>query len=117
VWVAYRGFISAENRRYLRKGANHYIIGERLRSGSHEAGAALSRQGRYREVAGNLWVKEVRIVEDERFVICHSPVRAERDAAIRARMIAQLKELIDGTDAPGKDKRASSAASSPLSRG
>jgi len=106
VWVADRGFTSAENRRYLRKGANHYIIGERLRSGSPEADAALSRQGRYQEVAENLRVKEVRIAEDERFVICHSPEGAERDAAIRARMIAQLKELIDGTDALPRDKRA-----------
>ena len=106
VWVADRGFTSAENRRYLRKGGNHYIIGERLRSGSAEAGAALSRQGRYQEVAENLRVKEVRIAEDERFVICHSPEGAERDAAIRARMITQLKELIDGTDALSRDKRA-----------
>ena len=106
IWVADRGFTSAENRRYLRKGGNHYIIGERLRSGSPEADAALSRQGRYQEVAGNLRVKEVRIAEDERFVICHNPEGAERDAAIRARMIAQLKETIDGTDALGKDKRA-----------
>jgi len=106
IWVADRGFTSAENRRYLRKGGNHYIIGERLRSGSAEADAALSRQGRYQEVAGNLRVKEVRIAEDERFVICHNPEGAERDAAIRARMIAQLKETIDGTDALGKDKRA-----------
>jgi Transposase DDE domain len=106
VWVADRGFSSAENRRYLRRGGNHYIIGERLRSGSAEAGAALSRQGRYQEVAGNLRVKEVRIAEDERFVICHNPEGAERDAAIRARMIAQLRELIDGADALGKDKRA-----------
>ena len=106
VWVADRGFTSAENRRYLRKGGNHYIIGERLRSGSAEADAALSRQGRYQEVAENLRVKEVRIAEDERFVICHNPEGAERDAAIRARMIAQLKELIDGTDALSKDKRA-----------
>src|SRR6516164_1938974 len=106
VWVADRGFTSAENRRYLRRGGNHYIIGERLRSGSAEAEAALARQGRYQEVAGNLRVKEVRIAEDERFVICHNPEGAERDAAIRARMIAQLKELIDGTDALGKDKRA-----------
>ena len=51
IWVADRGFTSAENRRYLRKGGNHYIIGERLRSGSAEADAALSRQGRYQEVA------------------------------------------------------------------
>jgi hypothetical protein len=106
VWVADRGFTSAENRRYLRKGGNHYIIGERLRSGSAEADAALSRQGRYQEVAGNLRVKEVRIAEDERFVICHNPEGAERDAAIRARMIAQLKELIDGADSLAKDKRA-----------
>jgi hypothetical protein len=106
VWVADRGFTSAENRRYLRKGGNHYIIGERLRSGSPEADAALSRQGRYQEVAGNLRVKEVRIAEDERFVICHNPEGAERDAAIRARMTAQLKELIHGTDSLPKDKRA-----------
>jgi hypothetical protein len=106
VWVADRGFTSAENRRYLRRGGSHYIIGERLRSGSPEAGAALSRQGRYQEVAGNLRVKEVRIAEDERFVICRNPEGAERDAAIRAWMITQLKELIDGTGALAKDKRA-----------
>jgi len=106
IWVADRGFTSQENRRYLRKGGNHYIIGERLRSGSAEASAALSRQGRYQDVAGSLRVKEVRIAEDERFVICHNPEGAERDAAIRARMITQLKELIDGTDALSKDKRA-----------
>jgi len=106
IWVADRGFSSAENRRYLRRGGNHYIIGERLRSGSAEAAAALSRQGRYQEVAANLRVKEVRIAEDERFVICHSPQGAERDAAIRARMITQLKELIEDSDTLGKDKRA-----------
>src|SRR6266478_2339782 len=106
VWVADRGFTSAENRRYLRKGGGSYIIGEKLRSGSAEAAAALSRQGRYQEVAENLRVKEVRIAEDERFVICHSPEGAERDAAIRARMIAQLRELTGGSDALGKDKRA-----------
>jgi transposase len=106
VWVADRGFTSAENRRWLRRGGNHYIIGEKLRSGSAEADAALSRQGRYKDVAGNLKVKEVRIAEDERFVICHNPEAAERDAATRARMIAQLKELIDGSDQLSRDKRA-----------
>jgi Transposase DDE domain len=106
VWVADRGFTSAENRRYLRKGGNHYIIGERLRSGSAEAAAALSRQGRYQEVTANLRVKEVRIADDERFVICHNPDGAERDAAVRARLIAQLKELIGETDKLARDKRA-----------
>ena len=77
VWVADRGFSSAENRRYLRKGGGSYIIGEKLRSGSAEASAALSRQGRYQDVAGNLKVKEVRIAEDERFVICFNPEGAD----------------------------------------
>jgi hypothetical protein len=106
VWVADRGFTSQANRRYLRRGDHHYIIGEKLRSGSAEATAALSRQGRYQEVAGNLRVKEVRISQDERFVICHNPDGAERDAAVRARMLARLKEMIQGTDKLSVTKRA-----------
>jgi hypothetical protein len=106
VWVADRGFTSKENRRYLRRGDHHYIIGEKLRSGSAEATAALSRQGRYQDLAGNLRVKEVRISDDERFVICHNPDGAERDAAIRARMLARLKEMIEGTDKLSATKRA-----------
>jgi hypothetical protein len=103
IWVAGRGFTSAENRRYLRKGGR-YIIGEKIRSGA-EAAAALSRQGRYKDVAGNLKVKEVRIAEDERFIICFNPEAAERDAAVRARMIARLEDAITGSDQLSTAKR------------
>jgi hypothetical protein len=106
IWVADRGFASAENRRFLRRGDHHYIIGERLRSGSAEATAALSRQGRYAEVADNLRVKEVKISDAERFVICHNPDQAERDAATRARLVTQLGELIAGADKLTATKRA-----------
>jgi len=106
IWVADRGFTSAANRRYLRKGGGSYIIGEKLRSGSAEAAAALSRQGRYKDVAQNLKVKEVRVAGDERFVICFNPGAAGRDAAIRARMIAQLTEAITGSDQLSAGKRA-----------
>jgi hypothetical protein len=106
IWVADRGFTSAENRRYLRKGGGSYIIGEKLRSGSADANAALSRQGRYKDVAQNLKVKEVRIAEDERFVICFNPEAAERDAAIRAKMIARLEDAIKDSDQLTRDKRA-----------
>ncbi|SRR5579863_3268925 len=106
IWVADRGFTSAENRRYLRKGGGSYIIGEKLRSGSAEAQAALSRQGRYKDVAGSLKVKEVRIAEDERFVICYNPGAAERDAAARARMITRLEEMIKDSGQLSRDKRA-----------
>jgi transposase len=98
VWVTDRGFASKDNRRYLRQGDHHYIIGEKLRSDSPEIKAALSRQGRYADVAGNLRVKEVRISEHERFVICHNPDAATRDAAIREQLVAQLDELIAGSD-------------------
>jgi hypothetical protein len=99
IWVADRGFTSGKNRRALMQGGGGYITGEKPRSGSAEVKAALSRQGRYREVRDNLQVKEVRLGDNgDRFVICCNPDQAERDAAIRARLVAQLEELIDGTD-------------------
>ena len=81
VWVADRGFSSEHNRRYLRQGDHAYIIGEKLRSDSPEIKAALSRQGRYTDIAENMRVKEVKVSETERFVICHNPDAATRDAA------------------------------------
>jgi transposase len=116
VWVADRGFTSAANRRYLRSGDHHYIIGEKLRSGSAEAQAALSRQGRYQDVAANLRVKEVRIAEDQRFVICYNPEAAERDSKVRERMLAQLDEMIAGSDKLSATRRAELRGSSPPSR-
>jgi IS4 transposase len=108
VWVADRGFCSAENRRYLQRAGGHYILGEKLRSGSKEARAALARQGRYHEVAGNLRVKEVVIDEGtmrDRFVVCHNPLEAERDRAVREQILAQLEEAIAGSDALRQQKR------------
>jgi hypothetical protein len=109
VWVADRGFTSAENRRYLQRAGGHYILGEKLRGDSAEARAALARQGRYKTVAGNLQVKEVKLdkdLADDRFVICFNPEAAERDATIRQRMLAQFEEAIAGSDKLSKDKRA-----------
>jgi hypothetical protein len=106
VWVADRGFTSAENRRYLQRAGGGYILGEKLRSGTAEAQAALARPGRYQAVAENLRVKEVRISDHERFVIAHNPEAAERDAAIRTQLLERLKELIADTDKLTKTKRA-----------
>jgi hypothetical protein len=110
VWVADRGFASAANRAYLSRGGGHYIHAEKLRGTNAEAAAALARQGRYHQVAGNLRVKEVWVpAKDageraERFAVCHNPEQAERDRTVRERLIAHLEGLIDGSDAwtPGK---------------
>ena len=107
IWVADRGFTSKQNRRFLQQGGGACIIGEKLRSGSAEAQAALSRQGRYKTVAGNLQVKEVRLPEaGDRFIVCFNPDQAVRDAAVRAKMISQLEELIAGSDKLSVTKRA-----------
>ena len=108
VWVADRGFSSKENRRFLQQGGGGaYIIGEKLRSGSAEAKAALSRQGRYKTIAGNLQVKEVRLPDaGDRFIICFNPDQAVRDAAVRAKLISALEEMIAGSDELSVTKRA-----------
>ncbi|WP_433082369.1 IS1634 family transposase [Dactylosporangium sp. CA-052675] len=105
VWVTDRGFSSAENRRYLRQGDHAYIIGEKLRSGSPEVKAALSRQGRYTEIAENMRAKEVRISDTDRFVICHNPDAAQRDQHMREQLVAHLEELIADTDGLSDFKR------------
>ncbi|MDZ5494687.1 IS1634 family transposase [Micromonospora sp. 4G53] len=106
VWVADRGFASEANRRFLQQAGGHYILGEKLRAGTTEADAALARQGRYATVTDNLQVKEVNIGADDRFVICFNPEAADRDAAVRARLVAQLTDKIDGSDKLSVTKRA-----------
>jgi len=94
VWVADSGFNSSANRAYLQRGGGHYVLAERLRSGSKEARAALARAGRYQQVAGNLAVKEVRLGDGaraQRFVVCHNPEAAVRDAQVRGNLITYLE--------------------------
>ena len=114
VWVADRGFASAANRAYLTRGGGHYIHAEKLRHTNAEAAAALARPGRYHDVADNLRVKEIRVApggatiegaRTERFVVCHNPDAAERDVAVRQRLIEHLEGLIEGSDAWPKRRR------------
>ncbi|MBA3339787.1 MAG: IS1634 family transposase [Geodermatophilaceae bacterium] len=106
IWVADRGFTSAQNRRHLTAGAAGYILGEKMRSGSAEAAAAMARQGRYQDVTANLRVKEVKISEHERFVVCHNPDAATRDAAVRANLLERLEAMIATSDRLSATKRA-----------
>ena len=91
----------------LTRGGGHYIHAEKLRHTNHEAADALARPGRYKSVAGNLRVKEVTVAAGgdrdgaraQRFLVCHNPEAAHRDAAVRERLVQHLSELIDGSDA------------------
>lgn len=50
-------------------------------------------------------VKEVKVSDTERFVICFNPEAAVRDAAVREQLLAQLTELIDQSDTLSDMKR------------
>ena len=108
IWVIDRGFTAERNRRYLQRAGGHYIVGEKLRSDSKEANAALARQGRYHTVEGNLRVKQVRIDDGtnrDRFVICHNPERAERDRTVREQIVERLAHEIHHADGLPPTKR------------
>ena len=107
IWVGDRGFSSAQNRRHLLRAGGAYILGEKLRSAAPDIQAALARQGRYRQVAENMHVKEVKLDDiDDRMVICYNPDAAVRDAAIRDQLLTQLEQMIEGTDTLSATDRA-----------
>jgi hypothetical protein len=98
VTVVDRGFSSDENLRYLTRSGGHWIAGERMRDGSPDAHAALSRQGRYQTVKDNLRVKEVMVGDGDsakRFIVCHNPGEAERDKHTREQTITRLQAELE----------------------
>ena len=108
IWVADSGFSSAANRAYLSHGGGSWVLAEKLRRTNTEARAALARPGRYRPVAGNLRVKEVRVgqgARSQRFVVCHNPEAATRDAQVRANIVAYLTHRIAGSDHWSRPRR------------
>ena len=96
ITVVDRGFSSADNLAYLRRGGGHFIAGMRMRDGNPLVDKVLSRQNRYRQVRDNLRVKEVDIDDtDLRYVICHNPEQADRDRTQREDAITRLQTELD----------------------
>jgi hypothetical protein len=104
VWVADRGFASAANRAYLTRGGGHCIHAEKLRNTNSEAAAALPGPAGIAPSPGTCRVKEFAVAPDgqgdgddgartQRFVVCHNPEQAERDAAVREQLVAHGREL------------------------
>jgi hypothetical protein len=70
--------------------------------GPAEATAALSRQGRYAQIAENLQVNEVKLDDTgDRFIVCPNPDEADRDQHVREHPVARLIEKITATDRAG----------------
>ena len=119
VTIVDRGFSCDANLDYLRRGGGTWIAGERMRDGSPDAAAALSRQGRYTDIDDHLRVKEVALETTPgiRWIVCHNTAEAERDKATRQEAIARLEaELTRIADARAKAVAAKKTAATDKAR-
>lgn len=97
VIVADRGIVSKEVVAELEGSGVGYIFGIKMRKEKGVREDVLSRAGRYREVKGNLLVKEVSL-QGRRYIVCLNPQEAEKDRAEREAIIESLrKKLKEGT--------------------
>lgn len=92
-WVADMGMISQKTIEDLEDRKLEYILGARMRRQKEVREEVLGRAGRYREVEENLRVKEV-WVEGRRYIVCHNPIEAARDAAQRQAILAGLEDKL-----------------------
>jgi len=90
-WVADRGMISQATIDGLEERNLEYILGARMRKQKEVREEVLERGGRYQEVAENLRVKEV-WVEEHRYIVCHNPQEAAKDAADREAIVRSLED-------------------------
>lgn len=101
IWVMDRGMVSAANIGFLRERKARYLIGT-PKSWLRHHEAALLEQTDWREVQDGL---EVRLVDHpeaaagERYVLCRSTARAEKERAMLARQSERLTEALGRIDA------------------
>jgi transposase len=94
IFVGDAGMNSDDNRRKLALGNGKYILAAKMRAGDDVTNLVLTRAGRFKEVAGNLRVKEVIVGDGERrqrYVVCHNPTEETRQRDHRNKVIAQLE--------------------------
>ncbi|HAF71538.1 MAG: Transposase IS4 family protein [Acetothermia bacterium 64_32] len=93
IMVSDRGTVSEGNLSLLSGLGLSYIVGVRMRRVREVGEEVLSRPGRYREVAENLKVKEVRH-EGRRYIVCLNEEEAERERKAREEMVEKLREKL-----------------------
>jgi transposase len=94
VLVGDAGMDSADNRRVLAEGLGHYVLAVPAGKLKEVQEEVLTRPGRYREVRGNLHVKEVVVGGDgerrRRYVVCRNLEEAERQRRHRLQVLEEL---------------------------
>ena len=99
VFVGDAGMVSEDNLRKPALGGGHYIVCMPIKPGSEVAKDVMTRAGRYKKVAANLWVKQVMVGDGERrrrYVVCFNTEEAQRQAHHREKALEELEaELRD----------------------
>jgi len=88
-----RGMVSERLLGEIEDAGLSYIVGVRMRN-QKAAREVLSRPGRYRKVASNLWVKEV-ILGGVRYIVCFNPQEKEHDRKMREQAVAKLRQKLE----------------------
>lgn len=79
IWVCDRGMISQENLNLLNEWGQEYIFGVKMRQFSREKRAQLLTRSNLTQVAHNLFVREVEIKGQGRYIVCYNPEEAEHE--------------------------------------
>jgi len=93
--VADAGMNSQDNRRLLAQACGKYLMAVRLGSVAEVKAEVLTRGGRYRKFADNLYAKEVLVGDGERrrrYILCFNPLEAKRQRQHRQQVIRELEE-------------------------
>lgn len=92
--VADRGMMGERNAKHLTDLGFPYILGVKMRLEKKAMAEVLSRAGRFRTVADNLRVKEVRH-GGKRYIVCVDPEEAEHDRRSREAILEDLQEKLN----------------------
>ncbi len=100
IFVGDRGMVSEKNLDALDEAGYDWIVGVRLRTRPHLADALFADRKPFEPIADNLEVKEVWI-DERRYIVCHNPDQARRDAARRHAVLDRLEARLDQSGVKG----------------
>ena len=93
--VADAGMNSQDNRQELAKACGKYLLAVRLGSVTEVKAEVLTRAGRYKKIADNLYAKEVIVGNGERrrrYILCFNPLEAKRQRLHRQQVVQELEQ-------------------------
>jgi len=95
ILVGDRGMVSEKVLKEIKAAGLSYIVGVRMRS-SNAGYFAATQPGRYQRVADNLLVKEARVGEDDRYIVCLNPKARAHDREVRQEVVKRLRQALRG---------------------